>query len=307
MFPTIPQSIAFRVRSAAELLCLPRLLAEHGAAKLQELPTAPWQALAPLCCGCGEREAGAGGRCWYCTAVAAQSPHNYQPWPSRAILLTALTPLPLAAMFTAWQAQGELVVILDSRVHPEPDATVVAGQLAETLDVGQSLLLGLPARRIGRRLLELLAWLADQSLTAQIAVLPLSLRRSEDYSTGDLLALSDHHWRYFPPSRTYVKVFPTSRNLASLEYAAQQDLFLDGGQCRQLLGRAAELRKIMGDEKLGALEKCLHDNELNRGYQFNKLLSICTPPQTEALLALHLLELDQQRVKFWLELTHYVA
>jgi hypothetical protein len=83
-------------------------------------------------------------------------------------------------------------------------------------------------------------------------------------------------------------------------------MFLDSDRCRQLFTKASEIRKILGDEKVAILEKCMRDNELNQGYQFNKLLSLCTKEQKETLLTLHLLDLDREKVLAWLELMRYV-
>ena len=140
---------------------------------------------------------------------------------------------------------------------------------------------------------------------AGILVLP-AVKNIRRYTQGDLLALADHHRRYFPKDDMYIKFFTRPSRLASLEYAADPQWLMKLEYCLSLLKSMRELKSIFSKEKLEYLQKIMLEDKTNQIRLLQKLHYICNQEESKYLISLNLPERNPERVRFWLELAKYV-
>lgn len=304
MIPFVAQELAFRSRTVVDLFFLPQLLQDNDIQRIFSVPSSPWNAVFPLCRKCQEREQEQDGLCSYCSAIDRKFQLRQNVYiPNIAIWTSCVESILWNEAWQAWQEEGDVAMFL----CPWREITERPGVfLISDCSCGTSLLIITHACRVSKRLHAIMNEWESQSKIASISVFPVKLVEYDKYTTGDLLALADHHHRYFPKGKTCVKFYPKSRYLASLSYAVEREMFWEREHCFQLFIKAREIQQILGKEKIEILRKCLREKELNRSYLFQKLLCLCTREQKEFLLALNLPSLDSKMAIFLLEIVRYV-
>ena len=263
----------FRVQTAQELAALVRRI------PCEDLPSIvteekPWGATRRLCRNCHEWQAN--DLCEYCQILSDAD--NLSDANTALMIFTRLP----ATLIDPW---------------PE-----IANCCTVAIDEHRRLCLCY--RNDLLQLLQRLFALVQSTKAVGIAVFALTNSR---YTTGDALAVIDHHRRYFPRvDGVTIKFFPSSSHLASLDYAMEKLFFLDEELCRQLLGKALEIKTILSREIIGILRKSLREDPSNRAYMHSKLLYLCTKRQQKHLDDLQLGEMERRQGIFLLELTEYV-
>ena len=259
----------FRVQTAQELSAL----------VCEDLPhidteEKPWGATRRLCRNCHERQAD--DLCEFCRVITDANSEHYA---NTAMMIFTRPPAPLIA--------------------PWPE---IADGCGMTIDEHRRLCLC--ERNDVSQLLHRLLAVIEPTKPVGIAVFALANGR---YTTGDALALIDHHRRYFPQvDGVTIKFFTSASHLASLDYASEELFFLDEELCRQLLGKAREIKTRLSREIIKILRQSLREDPSNRAYIHAKLLYLCTERQQKYLDDLQLGEMELRQGLFLLELSKYV-